>query len=58
MKTFTDCYHGSPIAQLEEQGIRNLRVASSSPALGAGRNGPLVHPTVKWIHDILTRLRS
>ncbi len=35
------------IAQLVEHEIYNLRITSSSPALGIRKNGPPVHSTVK-----------
>ncbi len=40
---------GTPIAQLIEQEISNLGVASLSPSLGTVRNGPPIHPVVKWV---------
>ncbi len=48
----------SRIAQLVEHKISNLRVASSTPALCIGRNGPLVHPTATWVPGTGTRLVS
>ncbi len=49
--------HDNLIAQLVEHKIGNLRVASSSPALGTGRNGPTVHPVANR-PGIWTRLAS
>ncbi len=46
------------IAQFVEHGIGNIDVASSSPTLGSGRNGPPIHPVAKWVPDIWTRLAS
>ncbi len=45
---------GTPISQLVEHEIGNLRVTSSSPALGTGRNEPPVHPAMKWVPGIWT----
>ncbi len=41
-----------------EHKIGNLRVASSSPGLGTGRNGPPIHPVAKQVIDIWTKLAS
>ncbi len=47
-----------PIAQLVENTLGNLRVASSIPVLGTSRDGPAIHPAVNWVAGICTRLAS
>ncbi len=58
MKTTWRPTCGNPITQLVEYKIGNLRVTSSSPALGTSRNGPPIHPVVKWVPGIWTWLAS
>ncbi len=49
-------YCSTQIPQLVEDEIGNLRVTSSSPALGIDRNGSPIHLAAKWVPGHMNKL--
>ncbi len=49
-----ELFTNASIAQLVEHEICHLRVTSSRPALGTGRNGSTIHSEAKWLPGIWT----